>query len=87
MGAVMETSFLIYLMQNIKMELRIEHTWDGLPVSCDPVTIALKSYNVGLLTPLSALFNDPPGPVGVPQKPLRKLWDYEGKCNCFAASI
>jgi len=38
--------------------------------------------------PLSVpFFNDPPGPVGVPGKPLRKLCDYESKCNCFAASI
>ncbi|POI28263.1 hypothetical protein CIB84_007987 [Bambusicola thoracicus] len=71
-------NFLSYLMQNIKMELRIEHTWDGLPVSRDPVTTVLKSYNAGLLMPLSApFFNDPPGPVGVLGKPLRKLWDYE----------
>uniref|UniRef100_A0A3Q2U0Q8 Uncharacterized protein n=1 Tax=Gallus gallus TaxID=9031 RepID=A0A3Q2U0Q8_CHICK len=44
-----------------------KHTWDGLPVSRDPVTIAM---NV-------PFFNDPPGPVGVPGKPLRKLCDYE----------
>uniref|UniRef100_A0A8V0Y1L7 Uncharacterized protein n=1 Tax=Gallus gallus TaxID=9031 RepID=A0A8V0Y1L7_CHICK len=65
-------------MQNTKMELRIEHTWDGLPVSHDPVTIALKSYDAGLLMQVSApFFNDPPAPLGEPGKPFRKLWDYE----------
>lgn len=69
-------------MQNMKMELRIEHTWDGLPVSHDPVTIALKSYDAGLLMQVSApFFNDPPAPLGEPGKPFRKLWDYEGKRN------
>uniref|UniRef100_A0A803Y1W7 Uncharacterized protein n=1 Tax=Meleagris gallopavo TaxID=9103 RepID=A0A803Y1W7_MELGA len=64
------------------MELRIEHTWDGLPVSHDPVAIALQSYDAGLLMQVSApFFNDPPAPLGAPGKPFRKLWDYEGKCN------
>ncbi|OXB69641.1 UNVERIFIED_CONTAM: hypothetical protein H355_005325, partial [Colinus virginianus] len=60
------------------MELRIEHTWDGLPVSHDPVTLALKPHEAGLLVQVSApFFNDPPAPRGAPGKPFRHLWDYE----------
>lgn len=80
--ALTGTSFLHYLVQNMKMEVRIEHTWDGLPVSHDPVAIALQSYDAGLLMQVSApFFNDPPAPLGAPGKPFRKLWDYEGKRN------
>lgn len=84
----METSFLVCLMQNIKMEFTIEHTWDDLPVSHKPVTIGLKSYDGGLLMVVNApFFNDPPAPLGEPGKPFRNLWDYEGKRNGFAAVI
>lgn len=88
LGSLMETSFLVCLMQNIKMEFTIEHTWDDLPVSHKPVTIGLKSYDGGLLMVVNApFFNDPPAPLGEPGKPFRNLWDYEGKCNGFAAVI
>lgn len=64
LDALMETCFLIYLMQNMKMELRTEHAWDGLPMSHNPVTIALKSYDTGMLMQVSApFFNDPPALV------------------------
>ncbi|XP_067153830.1 UPF0462 protein C4orf33 homolog isoform X1 [Apteryx mantelli] len=65
-------------MQNIKMEFTIEHTWDGIPVSHEPVTVSLKSGNAGLLMEVSApFFNDPPAPLGEPGKPFSRLWDYE----------
>ncbi|NWQ75658.1 CD033 protein, partial [Columbina picui] len=61
-----------------KMEFRIKHTWDGLPVSHEPVTIGLKSDSAGLLMEVSApFFNDPPAPLGEPGKPCSRLWDYE----------
>ncbi|XP_064918169.1 UPF0462 protein C4orf33 homolog isoform X2 [Columba livia] len=61
-----------------KMEFRIKHTWDGLPVSHEPVTIGLKSDNAGLLMEVNApFFNDPPAPLGEPGKPCSRLWDYE----------
>jgi len=70
------------------MEFTIKHTWDDLPVSHEPVTIALKSDNAGLLMEVNApFFNDPPAPLGEPGKPFSSLWDYEGKCNCSATNI
>ncbi|XP_042715967.1 UPF0462 protein C4orf33 homolog isoform X2 [Chrysemys picta bellii] len=60
------------------MEFKIEHTWDSLPVSHEPVTVRLKSGNAGLLMEVSApFFNDPPAPLGEPGKPFSGLWDYE----------
>nr|XP_013806998.1 PREDICTED: UPF0462 protein C4orf33 homolog [Apteryx mantelli mantelli] len=74
----LKASFLTYLMQNIKMEFTVEHTWDGIPVSHEPVTVSLKSGNAGLLMEVSApFFNDPPAPLGEPGKPFSRLWDYE----------
>ncbi|XP_054058618.1 UPF0462 protein C4orf33 homolog isoform X3 [Rissa tridactyla] len=62
----------------MKMEFTIKHTWDGLPVSHEPVTIVLKSDNAGLLMEVTAPFiNDPPAPLGEPGKPFSRLWDYE----------
>lgn len=70
------------------MEFRIKHTWDGLPVSHEPVTIGLKSDNTGLLMEVNApFFNDPPAPLGEPGKPCSRLWDYEGKYNHSVANI
>lgn len=70
------------------MEFRIKHTWDGLPVSHEPVTIGLRPDNAGLLMEVHApFFNDPPAPPGEPGKPFGGLWDYEGKCNSSAANI
>ncbi|XP_053797467.1 UPF0462 protein C4orf33 homolog isoform X1 [Vidua chalybeata] len=60
------------------MEFRIKHTWDGLPVSHEPVTIGLRPDNAGLLMEVRApFFNDPPAPPGEPGKPFDGLWDYE----------
>ncbi|XP_031965672.1 UPF0462 protein C4orf33 homolog [Corvus moneduloides] len=60
------------------MEFRIKHTWDGLPVSHEPVTIGLRPDNAGLLMEVHApFFNDPPAPPGEPGKPFGGLWDYE----------
>lgn len=71
----------------MKMEFTIKHTWDGLPVSHEPVTIGLKSNNAGLLMEVNApFFDDPPALLGEPGKPFSRLWDYEGKCNCSAAN-
>lgn len=70
------------------MEFRIKHTWDGLPVSHEPVTIGLRPDNVGLLMEVHApFFNDPPAPPGEPGKPFGGLWDYEGKCNSSPPKI
>uniref|UniRef100_A0A669QSQ0 Uncharacterized protein n=1 Tax=Phasianus colchicus TaxID=9054 RepID=A0A669QSQ0_PHACC len=56
------------------MELRTERAWNGLPISHNPITIALKSYDTGTLMHVSApIFNDPQAP----EKPFRKLWDYK----------
>ncbi|XP_071609965.1 UPF0462 protein C4orf33 homolog isoform X1 [Heliangelus exortis] len=61
-----------------KMEFAIKHTWDGLPVSHEPVRIVLKPDNSGLIMEVSApFFNDPPAPLGEPGKPFNRLWDYE----------
>ncbi|NXP44723.1 CD033 protein, partial [Heliornis fulica] len=61
-----------------KMEFAIKHTWDGLPVSHEPVTVVLKSDSEGLLMEVNApFFNDPPAPLGEPGKPFDQLWDYE----------
>ncbi|NXP38621.1 CD033 protein, partial [Leiothrix lutea] len=66
-------------MQYLKMEFRIKHRWDGLPVSHEPVTIVLRPDNAGLLMEVQApFFNDPPAPPGEPGKPFGGLWDYEG---------
>ncbi|KAM6270150.1 UPF0462 protein C4orf33 homolog isoform 1-T2 [Porphyrio hochstetteri] len=60
------------------MEFTIKHTWDGLPVSHEPVTIVLKPGNEGLLMEVNApFFNDPPAPLEEPGKPCSQLWDYE----------
>ncbi|KAM7168096.1 UPF0462 protein C4orf33 homolog [Macrochelys suwanniensis] len=60
------------------MEFTIEHTWDSLPVSHEPVTVRMKSGSEGLLMEVSApFFNDPPAPLGEPGKPFNGLWDYE----------
>ncbi|XP_050802610.1 UPF0462 protein C4orf33 homolog isoform X13 [Gopherus flavomarginatus] len=60
------------------MEFKIEHTWDSLPVSHEPVSVRLKSGSAGLLMEVSApFFNDPPAPLGEPGKPFSGLWDYE----------
>ncbi|XP_019349908.1 UPF0462 protein C4orf33 isoform X1 [Alligator mississippiensis] len=61
-----------------KMEFKIEHTWDSLPVSHEPVHIRLKLSDGGLLMEISAsFFNDPPAPLGEPGKPFNGLWNYE----------
>ncbi|XP_068798169.1 UPF0462 protein C4orf33 homolog isoform X2 [Struthio camelus] len=63
---------------SIKMEFTVQHTWDGIPVSHEPVMVSLKSGNAGLLMEVSApFFNDPPAPLGEPGKPFSGLWDYE----------
>uniref|UniRef100_A0A8C3NND0 Chromosome 4 open reading frame 33 n=1 Tax=Cyanoderma ruficeps TaxID=181631 RepID=A0A8C3NND0_9PASS len=60
------------------MEFRIKHTWDGLPVSHEPITVGLRLDNAGLLVEVRApFFNDPPAPPGEPGKPFGGLWDYE----------
>ncbi|XP_019389528.1 PREDICTED: UPF0462 protein C4orf33-like isoform X3 [Crocodylus porosus] len=60
------------------MEFKIEHTWDSLPVSHEPVHIRLKLSDGGLLMEISApFFNDPPAPLGEPGKPFNGLWNYE----------
>ncbi|NWS73450.1 CD033 protein, partial [Crotophaga sulcirostris] len=62
----------------LKMEFAIKHTWDGLPVSHEPVTIVLKADSTGLIMEVNApFFNDPPAPPGEPGKPFSRLWDYE----------
>ncbi|KAL7981976.1 hypothetical protein Chor_001033 [Crotalus horridus] len=61
------------------MEFKIEHTWNSLPVSHDPIIISLSPENTGILMELNApFFNDPPAPPGEPGKPFDGLWDYEG---------
>ncbi|NXR01977.1 CD033 protein, partial [Sagittarius serpentarius] len=55
-----------------QMEFTIKHTWDGLPVSHEPVTIGLLLMEVN-----APFFNDPPAPLGEPGKPFSRLWDYE----------
>uniref|UniRef100_A0A8B9M5D2 Chromosome 4 open reading frame 33 n=1 Tax=Accipiter nisus TaxID=211598 RepID=A0A8B9M5D2_9AVES len=77
-------------LEYMKMEFTIKHTWDGLPVSHEPVTIGLKSNNAGLLMEVNApFFDDPPAPLGEPGKPFSRLWDYEAMdntcCCCFLA--
>ncbi|XP_048365246.1 UPF0462 protein C4orf33-like isoform X2 [Sphaerodactylus townsendi] len=60
------------------MEFKIEHTWNGFPVSLDPVTIRLAPADAGLLMNITAPFyNDPPAPPSDPGKPFSGLWDYE----------
>ncbi|ETE69092.1 hypothetical protein L345_05116 [Ophiophagus hannah] len=60
------------------MEFKIEHTWNSLPVSHDPVIIKLSPEKAGILMELNApFFNDPPAPPGEPGKPFNGLWDYE----------
>ncbi|NXK64511.1 CD033 protein, partial [Sylvietta virens] len=62
----------------LKMEFRVKHTWDGLPVSHEPVTIGLRPDNAGLLMEVPApFFNDPPAPPREPGKPFAGLWDCE----------
>lgn len=70
------------------MEFKIEHTWDSLPVSHEPVHIRLKLSDGGLLMEISAsFFNDPPAPLGEPGKPFNGLWNYEGKRKYFIGNI
>ncbi|KAH0615979.1 hypothetical protein JD844_026683 [Phrynosoma platyrhinos] len=60
------------------MEFKIEHTWNSLPVSHDPIVIKLTPENSGILMEVSApFFNDPPAPPGELGKPFSGLWDYE----------
>uniref|UniRef100_A0A8C6VEK6 Chromosome 4 open reading frame 33 n=1 Tax=Naja naja TaxID=35670 RepID=A0A8C6VEK6_NAJNA len=60
------------------MEFKIEHTWNSLPVSHDPIIIRLSPEKGGILMELNApFFNDPPAPPGEPGKPFNGLWDYE----------
>ncbi|XP_044285295.1 UPF0462 protein C4orf33 homolog [Varanus komodoensis] len=60
------------------MEFKIEHTWNSIPVSHDPVVIRLIAENGGILMEVTApFFNDPPAPPGAPGKPFNGLWDYE----------
>lgn len=62
------------------MEFKIEHMWNGIPVSHDPVTIRLAPGDAGLLMDVTAPFyNDPPAPPSDPGKLFSGLWDYEGK--------
>lgn len=82
------TEASVLVMQCMKMEFTVKHTWDGLPVSHEPVTIGLTPDSAGLLMEVSApFFNDPPAPPGEPGKPFSGLWDYEGKYSCSAANI
>ncbi|XP_054248354.1 UPF0462 protein C4orf33 homolog isoform X1 [Indicator indicator] len=65
-------------MQDMKMDFTVNHTWDGLPLSHEPVTIGLKLDSAGLLMEVNApFFNDPPAPLGEAGKPFSRLWDYE----------
>lgn len=67
------------------MEFTVKHTWDGLPVSHEPVTVELKPDSAGLLMEVNApFFNDPPAPLGEAGKPFSRLWDYEGKFELFS---
>ncbi|XP_068961471.1 UPF0462 protein C4orf33 homolog isoform X2 [Petaurus breviceps papuanus] len=60
------------------MDFKIEHTWDSLPVSHEPVWIRLSPGDGGLVMEVKApFFNDPPAPPGEPGKPFEGLWDYE----------
>ncbi|NXP00698.1 CD033 protein, partial [Certhia brachydactyla] len=61
-----------------EMEFSIKHTWDGLPVSHEPVPIGLRPDSAGLLMEVhTPFFNDRPAPPGEPGKPFGGLWDYE----------
>ncbi|XP_042322496.1 UPF0462 protein C4orf33-like isoform X1 [Sceloporus undulatus] len=63
------------------MEFKIEHTWNSLPLSHDPIVIKLTPENSGILMEVSApFFNDPPAPPGEAGKPFNGLWDYEVLC-------
>ncbi|KAG8134615.1 hypothetical protein E2320_007718 [Naja naja] len=65
-------------MEKLLMEFKIEHTWNSLPVSHDPIIIRLSPEKGGILMELNApFFNDPPAPPGEPGKPFNGLWDYE----------
>ncbi|XP_007523241.2 UPF0462 protein C4orf33 homolog [Erinaceus europaeus] len=64
------------------MEFLIRHTWDGRPVTHEPVLVRLSpgagAGAAGLLLEVSApLFNDPAAPPGEPGQPFKQLWDYE----------
>lgn len=62
------------------MDFKIEHTWDGFPVTHEPVFVRLNPGDRGVMMEVSApFFNDPPAPLGEPGKPFNELWDYEGK--------
>ncbi|XP_037352251.1 UPF0462 protein C4orf33 homolog isoform X2 [Talpa occidentalis] len=60
------------------MDFKIEHTWDGVPVTHEPVCVRLSPQDEGVTLEVCApFFNDPPGPAGEPGQPFSQLWDYE----------
>ncbi|KAM9330466.1 UPF0462 protein C4orf33 homolog [Gastrophryne carolinensis] len=60
------------------MEFKIEHEWNSIPVSHDPVTICLKALPEGLQMDVFApFFNDPSAPPGPAGAPFPGLWDFE----------
>ncbi|XP_053559634.1 UPF0462 protein C4orf33 homolog isoform X2 [Bombina bombina] len=60
------------------MEFKIEHEWNSVTVSHEPVTIWLKNQDDGLRMDVRApFFNDPPAPPGPSGQPFPGLWDYE----------
>ncbi|XP_038604282.1 UPF0462 protein C4orf33 homolog [Tachyglossus aculeatus] len=60
------------------MEFTVGHTWDGVAVSHEPVSVTLSAEAGGLLLGVRApLFDDPPAPEAEPGRPCDRLWDYE----------
>ncbi|KAG8505395.1 UPF0462 protein C4orf33 [Galemys pyrenaicus] len=71
------------------MEFRIQHTWDGFPVTHEPVRMRLSAQDGGVALEVCApFFNDPPAPAGEPGQPFNGLWDYEGEGGrCIGADL
>lgn len=64
----------------LQMDFKIEHTWDGFPVTHEPVFVRLSPGDRGVSMEVSApFFGDPPAPLGEAGEPFNELWDYEGK--------
>uniref|UniRef100_A0A8C6RRV6 Uncharacterized protein n=1 Tax=Nannospalax galili TaxID=1026970 RepID=A0A8C6RRV6_NANGA len=60
------------------MDFKIEHTWNGFPARYKPVFVRLSPGDNRVLMEVSApFFNDPPAPLGEPEKPFNELWDYK----------
>nr|XP_031321963.1 UPF0462 protein C4orf33 homolog isoform X2 [Camelus dromedarius] len=64
--------------ESLRMDFKIEHTWDEFPVKHEPVFVRVNPGDGGVMMEISApFFNDPPAPLGEPGKPFNELWDYE----------